>query len=70
MIYHGDLYKGPNIRCKDCTERYPACHDHCETYQKGLEEWVETKRMIKRNKRTVKEYNSFIIENTIKSKRR
>ena len=19
--------------CKDCTKRYPACSDHCETYQ-------------------------------------
>lgn len=23
---------GPNP-CKGCTERHPACHDHCETYQ-------------------------------------
>ena len=19
--------------CKDCTERYPACHDHCQQYR-------------------------------------
>lgn len=19
--------------CKDCTDRYPACHDHCERYR-------------------------------------
>lgn len=28
--------------CKDCQERYPACHDYCERYQsikrKNLEE--------------------------------
>lgn len=22
-----------NRPCKDCAERYPACHDHCERYQ-------------------------------------
>lgn len=21
------------FRCKDCAERYPGCHDHCEKYQ-------------------------------------
>ena len=21
------------FRCKDCTERYPGCHDRCEQYQ-------------------------------------
>ena len=21
------------FRCKDCTKRYPGCHDHCEQYQ-------------------------------------
>ena len=23
----------PNFRCKDCTDRYPGCHDHCEKYK-------------------------------------
>ena len=24
--------------CKDCTDRHPACHDHCEGYQHWREQ--------------------------------
>lgn len=25
--------------CKDCNERYPACHDYCERYFEAQEKW-------------------------------
>ena len=33
--------------CKDCTDRYPACHDSCESYREALEEWTEYKQKVK-----------------------
>ena len=33
--------------CKDCADRYPACHDSCETYQDALREWKEYKNKVK-----------------------
>lgn len=29
--------------CKDCKERYPACHDHCERYLTAKKEIIERK---------------------------
>lgn len=26
------MMNGFKIPCKDCTKRYPACHDHCQKY--------------------------------------
>lgn len=31
------------FKCKDCTERYPGCHDKCESYKKAREEQREIK---------------------------
>lgn len=42
--FHGKSIGGC---CRECTERYEACHDHCEKYQKAIEEWKEHKRRIK-----------------------
>ena len=33
--------------CHKCTDRYPACHDHCEKYQQELQEHIAEYRMIK-----------------------
>lgn len=30
--------------CKDCEERHPACHDHCEKYIRQKAEIAEIKR--------------------------
>lgn len=46
--------------CRDCKDRYLACHDHCEIYQDALAEWLEQKRRIKAEKRKeseMREYN-------------
>lgn len=37
--------------CKECTEKYEACHDHCEKYLSAKEEWLEYKRQIKEAKK-------------------
>lgn len=29
--------------CHHCTDRYPGCHDHCDTYKKKRAEWDEIK---------------------------
>ena len=37
--------------CRGCTERRPACHDHCDRYQKAKKEWDEYREEVKHNKR-------------------
>ena len=29
----------PIFPCKDCKDRYPACHDKCEKYKESLKEY-------------------------------
>lgn len=36
--------------CKGCTERYPACHDHCEKRAKWLEQHLGQKKHLQDNK--------------------
>ena len=47
--------------CKDCPDRYPACHDKCEKYQDALAEWIEQKRTIRHEKHLHLEYDKFKI---------
>ena len=44
--------------CKDCKERYPACHDKCERYIKEKEAYEKYKREITKRKM---EDNSYMI---------
>lgn len=50
------------ICCKNCTDRYPACHDKCETYlyEKSL---VEQFKYDLRKERMIDEYNIVRHEN-------
>ena len=32
--------------CKDCENRKPACHDHCEAYQQRKEENLKKKKWL------------------------
>ena len=34
--------------CKDCGDRYPGCHDHCEVYQTALADRLERKQWLHR----------------------
>lgn len=36
--------------CRDCTERYPACHDYCEKYKQAKEKLQAEKTLIFQNK--------------------
>lgn len=36
--------------CKGCTERYTACHDHCEKYKKWREQYHGEQKHLKDNK--------------------
>lgn len=59
--FKGRIYRSINC-CKDCPDRYPACHDHCTTYQSELAEWKEKKASIRNAKKTHRLYDSFKIE--------
>lgn len=36
--------------CHGCTERYPACHDHCDKYKQEKQKWEDEKTLIIQNK--------------------
>lgn len=56
--------------CKDCTERYPACHDTCPKYFAARMELDNEKEHIKREKHKFTDINSHFIEGKQKAKRR
>ena len=39
--------------CKDCTDRYPTCHDKCDRYQKVKLEVEKRKQIISAGKEPV-----------------
>lgn len=41
--------------CKNCQERYPGCHDHCERYKEERAEYDRLKAIENRD-RTVRQY--------------
>ena len=52
--------------CRDCQERYPACHDTCEKYLKAKEEYEAQKAMIKSIKEENKIYTNYKYEKILK----
>lgn len=70
MKYDGNTYKTPQTQCKDCPNRYPACHDHCESYKKAREMWAERQKEIRREKHKASVYRGFAVESVIRNKRR
>ena len=58
--------RGIDKCCRDCTERYPACHDYCERYQVALDDWNERKAM----KKKADEFYIYKIENIRKDEKR
>lgn len=67
MKYWGTVYKAPQTKCKDCTDRHPACHDTCETYQQALGVWIEQKKAIKQKKREATLVLRHEVETTLKA---
>ena len=43
--------------CKDCEDRYPACHDLCSQYRRWVAERDEIKQKRKEN---AKEHDYFV----------
>ena len=37
------------MTCKDCPNRYPACHDHCRIYLDEKERKEQAKEEIRKN---------------------
>lgn len=70
MSYTGYTYKGPRTSCRECTERYLGCHDHCETYQKALAEWLERKKDIRHKKNLIQQNDRFAIDSVIRNLKR
>lgn len=48
--------------CKDCQERFPACHDVCVTYLKAKAEWQERQELIREAKKKAKLMDGYHFE--------
>lgn len=46
--------------CKDCSDRHPGCHDHCEKYQNEKVAYEKRKADI-RNEREALNYTKMLI---------
>jgi len=42
--------------CRECTERYLGCHDHCERFLKEKAERLEEQRELKKKRNLCLEY--------------
>ena len=45
--------------CRDCKERYEACHDYCEKYRDARDNWQQHKQMVREAKEEDKLYNDY-----------
>ena len=71
------MYKGFNRGrfidcCKDCRERFEACHDRCERYKSAKAEWDNRREKIKAEKRkaiAIDDYQISAIQQMKKGKR-
>lgn len=59
--YKGRIYRGMNSPCKECPDRYEACHDYCEKFQEAHEKWEAYRELTRKNKKKAQEYDSFRI---------
>lgn len=55
--------------CKDCQERFPACHDVCATYLKAKAEYEQEKEIIKESRQKFYNYANFHYERVSETKR-
>lgn len=62
-------YKNHSIGfcCYQCEDRYPACHDKCEKYQKSKADWVEKQEFIRNEKKKAWAYDEYHRGRVIKS---
>ncbi len=48
--------------CKDCEERYPACHDHCEKYKNAKTEYENIKRLVRKERKKEVDFLKYYYE--------
>ena len=54
------ISKGIAGCCRNCENRYPACHDHCEKYINARQKWDEERQHIRESKADI--YDVYKIE--------
>lgn len=64
-----DYQTGIGGTCRDCEDRYPACHDSCEKYRKASADWQKRKDKIRKAKKEAQMYDEYKI-NKIKRERK
>lgn len=47
------------MNCKNCTERYPGCHDRCERYQSAVKERNAQRQKLKKMAAVENEYIAY-----------
>ena len=52
------------VPCKDCPDRFPACHDHCPKYKAYKEE----REAYKAAKRAERDIDNTIYESTVRKR--
>lgn len=48
--------------CKECEERYEACHDYCEKYKEAKKQWEDRKSVIRTERYKYQNMNGYQIE--------
>lgn len=55
--------------CKDCKERFPACHDVCAKYLQAKAEWEEHKALIREAKDENRRWNNYHYDRVTRMKK-
>lgn len=55
-----------NNPCKDCTGRYPGCHDHCPARQS----WVQEHERVRKAEREYRELWGYTAREIAKNRRK
>lgn len=55
--------------CRNCQERYPACHDYCKRYKDAKAEYQEQTSIIKQAQKRMMDIDSFHYEAVVKTKK-
>ena len=55
MSWGYNSYRTGITCCRDCDRRQPGCHDTCPLYQKQRQQWEETKRKAREERRADRE---------------
>ena len=65
MIYTG---RHNTFKCKDCVERTPGCHDHCEKYDEGKAKYENLKNAVEGDREVRAYAKKQVLRNTMPHK--